>query len=155
MLCLILFCSHWKNLCIAGSFSTQNIFHVMPGVPLGKTDGFSWYAMRATRPERINGQNYQKQKEHGTSDQSLFRLWSKFRKIPVLVMYYIVYNPPFLLQGLNFLPNFKKVCVCVFFKRRLQFLQKKKLKSKYLMTKNIYKQKYFSLSYLWIQTGKF
>ena len=35
------------------------------------------------------GQNYGKQKETRTSDQSLFRLQSKFRKIPVLVMYYL------------------------------------------------------------------
>ena len=34
-------------------------------------------------------QNYQKQKGPGTSDQSLFRLRNKFRKIPLLVMYYL------------------------------------------------------------------
>ena len=37
----------------------------------------------------FNGQNYQKQKGPGTSDQSLFRLQNKFRKIPLLVMYYL------------------------------------------------------------------
>ena len=37
----------------------------------------------------FNGQNYQKQKGPGTSDQLLFRLRSKFRKIPFLVMYYL------------------------------------------------------------------
>ena len=36
-----------------------------------------------------NSQNYQKQKGPGTSDQSLFRLRNKFRKIPLLVMYYL------------------------------------------------------------------
>ena len=25
----------------------------MPGLPPGKTDGFSWYAMHATQPERV------------------------------------------------------------------------------------------------------
>ena len=34
----------------------------------------------------IIGQNYQEQKGPGTSDQSLFRLQSKFRKIPLLVI---------------------------------------------------------------------
>ena len=37
----------------------------------------------------FNRQNYQKQKGHGTSDQSLFRLRKKLRKIPSLVMYYL------------------------------------------------------------------
>ena len=37
----------------------------------------------------FNGQNYEKQKRPGTSNQLLFRLQSKFRKIPLLVMYYL------------------------------------------------------------------
>ena len=37
----------------------------------------------------FNGPNYQKQKGPGTSDHSLFRLGNKFRKIPLLVMYYL------------------------------------------------------------------
>ena len=40
-------------------------------------------------PVPFNRQNYQKQKGCGTSDQSLFRLRNKFRKIPLLVMYYL------------------------------------------------------------------
>ena len=40
-------------------------------------------------PVPFNRQNYQKQKGPGTSDQSLFRLQNKFRKIPLLVMYYL------------------------------------------------------------------
>ena len=35
----------------------------------------------------FNRHNYQKQKRPGTSDQSLFMLQNKFRKIPLLVMY--------------------------------------------------------------------
>ena len=35
------------------------------------------------KPVPFNRQNYQKQKQPGTSDQSLFRLWKKFRKIPL------------------------------------------------------------------------
>ena len=42
-----------------------------------------------SNPVPFNRQNYQKQKGHGTSDQSLFRLRNKFRKIPLLVMYYL------------------------------------------------------------------
>ena len=38
-------------------------------------------------PVPFNSQNYQKQKGLGTSDQLLFRLRGKFRKIPLLVMY--------------------------------------------------------------------
>ena len=34
-----------------------------------------------------NGQSYQKQIWSGTSDQLLFRLQGKFRKIPLLVIY--------------------------------------------------------------------
>ena len=40
-------------------------------------------------PVPFNGQNYQKQNGPGTSDQPLFRLQNKFRKIPLLVMYYL------------------------------------------------------------------
>ena len=42
-----------------------------------------------SNPNPFNGQDYEKQKEPGTSDQSLFRLQNKFRKIPLLVMYYL------------------------------------------------------------------
>ena len=34
-------------------------------------------------------QNYQQQKGSGTSDQSLFRLRKKFRKIHILAIYYL------------------------------------------------------------------
>ena len=42
-----------------------------------------------SNPVPFNRQNYQKQKGPGTSDQSLFRLQNKFRKIPLSVMYYL------------------------------------------------------------------
>ena len=42
-----------------------------------------------SNPVPFNRQNYQKQKGPGTSDQLLFRLRNKFRKIPLLVMYYL------------------------------------------------------------------
>ena len=37
-------------------------------------------------PVPFNEQSYQKQKGPGTSDQSLFRLQNKFRKIPLIVI---------------------------------------------------------------------
>ena len=37
----------------------------------------------------FNGTNYQKHKQPGTSDHSPFRLQNKFRKIILLVMYYL------------------------------------------------------------------
>ena len=37
----------------------------------------------------FNGESYQKQKGSGTIDQSLFRLQNKFRKILLLVIYYL------------------------------------------------------------------
>ena len=40
-------------------------------------------------PVPFNGQNYQKQKGPGTSNQSLFKLQNKFRKIHLLVIYYL------------------------------------------------------------------
>ena len=40
-------------------------------------------------PVSFNIQSYQKQKGPGTSDQSLLRLQKKFRKIPLLVTYYL------------------------------------------------------------------
>ena len=40
-------------------------------------------------PVPFKKQSYQKQKEPGTSDQLLFRLQNKFRKIPLLVIYYL------------------------------------------------------------------
>ena len=40
-------------------------------------------------PVPFNGQNYQQQKGPGTSDKLLFRLQSKFRKTPLLVMSYL------------------------------------------------------------------
>ena len=41
-----------------------------------------------SNPGPFNGQNCQKQKESRTSDKSLFRLQSKFRNIPLFVIYY-------------------------------------------------------------------
>ena len=40
-------------------------------------------------PVPFNEQSYNKQKKPGTSDQSLFRLRNKFKKISLLVTYYL------------------------------------------------------------------
>ena len=40
-------------------------------------------------PVPFNGQNYQKQKGPGTSDQLLFKLQNNFWKIPLLVTHYM------------------------------------------------------------------
>ena len=40
-------------------------------------------------PVPFNGQDYQKQKGPRTCDQLLFRLRNKFRKIPLLALYYL------------------------------------------------------------------
>ena len=42
-----------------------------------------------SKPVPFNRQNYQKQKGPRTSDQLLFGLQNKFRKIPLLVMHYL------------------------------------------------------------------
>ena len=42
-----------------------------------------------SNPIPFNGQNYKKQKGPETSDKLFFRLQNKFRKIPLLVMYYL------------------------------------------------------------------
>ena len=42
-----------------------------------------------SNPVPFNGQSYLKQKGPGTSEPSLFRLQNDFRKIPLLVIYYL------------------------------------------------------------------
>ena len=48
---------------------------------------FSFFLLN---PVPFNGQSYLKEKGPGTSDQSLFRLQNKFKKIPLLVIYYLI-----------------------------------------------------------------
>ena len=43
-----------------------------------------------SNPVDFNGKSYPKQKEPGTKDQSLFRLQNMFRKISLLIMYYLI-----------------------------------------------------------------
>ena len=42
-----------------------------------------------SNPVPFNGKSYQKQKECGTSDQSLFVLWNKFKNILLFVTYFL------------------------------------------------------------------
>ena len=42
-----------------------------------------------SNPVPFNEQSYQKQKGRGTSEQLLFRLQNKFRKIPLLFIQYL------------------------------------------------------------------
>ena len=48
-----------------------------------------FFSFFLSNPVPFNGQSYLKQKGHGTSDQWLFKLQNKFRKIPLLVTYYL------------------------------------------------------------------
>ena len=59
-------------------------------------------------PVPFNGKRYQKQKGCGTSVQSLFRLCNKFRKIPLLVIYYLTKFVS------KFWPIYFKNCICKF-----------------------------------------
>ena len=66
-----------------------------------------------SNPVLFNGQNYQKQKGSGTSDQLLFRLQNKFRKVPLLVMCCLTkFNGVtmcFLSYSKNYICKFKQV----------------------------------------------
>ena len=60
----------------------------------------------------FNRQNYQKQKGPGTSDQLLFRLQNKFRKIPLLVMYYLTKFDDVIYSGFWVILKIKSVNLC-------------------------------------------
>ena len=42
-----------------------------------------------SNPVHVNGKEYEKQKGPGISDELFFWLQDKFKKIPILVMYYL------------------------------------------------------------------
>ena len=60
----------------------------------------------------FNVQNYQKQKGPGTSDQSLLRLRNNFRKIPLLVMYYLTKSDDVIWSGFWVIAKITSVNVC-------------------------------------------
>ena len=58
-----------------------------------------------SNPVPFNGQTYQKQKGPRTSNQSLFRLQNKFRKIPLLVIYYLTKFDDIILSSFRVIPK--------------------------------------------------
>ena len=65
-----------------------------------------------SNPVPGNWQNYQKQKECGTSDQSLFRLGNKFRKIPLLGMDYLTKSDDIIWSGFWVIPKITSSNLC-------------------------------------------
>ena len=53
----------------------------------------------------FNGQRYQKQKRPGTSEQSLFRLQNKLRKIILIVIYYMTKFDDVIESGFSVIPK--------------------------------------------------
>ena len=56
-------------------------------------------------PVPFNGQSYQKEKRPKTRDQLLFRLPNKFRKIPLLVLYYLTKFDDVIRRGFSVIPK--------------------------------------------------
>ena len=65
-----------------------------------------------SNPASFNGQSYQKQKRPGTSNQSLFRLQNKFRKIPLLVIYYLTKSDDTILSSFQVIPKVTSANLC-------------------------------------------
>ena len=65
-----------------------------------------------SNPVPFNRQNYQRQKGPGTSDQMLFRLQNKFRKIPLLVMYYLTKFDDVIKSGFSVIPKITSANLC-------------------------------------------
>ena len=63
-------------------------------------------------PVPFNGQSYQKQKGPGTSNQSPFRLQSKFRKIPLLVIHYLTKFDDIILSSFRVIPKITSANLC-------------------------------------------
>ena len=60
----------------------------------------------------FNEQSYQKQKGPGTSNQFLFRLQNKFRKIPLLVIYYLTKFDDIILSSFRVIPKITSANLC-------------------------------------------
>ena len=63
-------------------------------------------------PVPFNGQSYQKQKGPGTSNQLLFRLQSKFRKMPLLVIHYLTKFDDIILSSFRVIPKITSANLC-------------------------------------------
>ena len=66
-------------------------------------------------PVLLNGKNHEKQKRPGTSDQSLFILSNKFRKIPLLRMYYLAKFDLIICRCFLFIPKLYLLNLCKVF----------------------------------------
>ena len=62
---------------------------IVPDPFLSLVNNMSYESFFFSNPVSFSGQNYQKKKGHGTSEQLLLRLRNKFRKIPLLIMHYL------------------------------------------------------------------
>ena len=65
-----------------------------------------------SNPVTFNGQNYKKQKGPRTSDQLLFRLLNKFRKMLLLVMYYMTKIYDVIWSGFWVIPKITSANLC-------------------------------------------
>ena len=65
-----------------------------------------------SNPAPFNQQSYQKQKGPGASNQSLFRLQSKFRKIPLLVIHYLTKFDDIILSSFRVIPKIASAYLC-------------------------------------------
>ena len=58
-----------------------------------------------SNPVPFNGQDYEKENGPGTGVQVLFRLRNKSRKVPLLVMYYLIKFDNLIWQGFKVIPK--------------------------------------------------
>ena len=65
-----------------------------------------------SNPVSFNGQNYQKQKGTGASDQSLFMLWNKFKNIPLFVTYYLTEFDDVMKSSFSDIPKITSANLC-------------------------------------------
>ena len=65
-----------------------------------------------SNPVPFNGQSYQKQRGPGTNNQSLFRLQNKFRKIPLLVIYYLTKFDDIILSSFRVIQKITPANLC-------------------------------------------
>ena len=63
-------------------------------------------------PVHSNGQNCQKQKWYGTSDQLLFRLWNKFKNISLFAVYYLTNFDDIMWSSFWFIPKIASANLC-------------------------------------------
>ena len=64
------------------------------------------------KPVPFNVQSYQKQKGPGASDQSFFRIQKKFRKIPLLVIYYLTKFYDIMQSNFSVIPKVTSANLC-------------------------------------------